>query len=117
MFCPAKGLSTGSASASLPVLFPVPDDVPARSTLAVETGSNAGTDRVERPVTIERQYRILLISHKSLYKPGQTIHQQTLALSALDLIPAGGADPDGAVAFMLTAPRPPLGVPSGSDIV
>jgi hypothetical protein len=79
---------------SLPVRFHVPDDAPPKAHLIVETESAAGRDRVEQPVTIEREYRLLLTSDKPLYQPGQTIHMRALALSTFDLTPARGATLD-----------------------
>ncbi|MGD2178046.1 MAG: hypothetical protein PVG71_09515, partial [Anaerolineae bacterium] len=64
---------------SLPVQFHVPADAPAEARLVVETRSDAGRDRVEQPVTIEREYRILLMTDKPLYQPGQTIHMRAVA--------------------------------------
>jgi 5-hydroxyisourate hydrolase-like protein (transthyretin family) len=78
-------------SGSLPVSFHVPADAPAEAQLVVETRSDVGRDQVEQPVTIEREYRLLLTSDKPLYQPGQTIHMRALALSTFDLTPARGA--------------------------
>ena len=55
------------ATGSLPVDFHVPADAPAEATLVVETVSSAGRDRVEQPITIQRDYRLLLTSDKPLY--------------------------------------------------
>ena len=79
---------------SLPVTFHVPADAPAEAQLIVETRSDVGRDRVEQPVTIQREYRLLLTSDKPLYQPGQTIHMRALALSTFDLTPARGAAVD-----------------------
>jgi hypothetical protein len=68
-------------SGSLPVRFRVPADAPAEAQLVVETESAVGRDRVEQPVTVQREYRLLLTSDKPLYQPGQTIHMRALALS------------------------------------
>ncbi len=76
---------------SLPVSFHVPADAPAEAQLVVETESDAGRDRVEQAVTVEREYRLLLSSDKPLYQPSQTIHMRALALSTFDLTPARGA--------------------------
>ena len=78
-------------SGSLPVSFRVPAEAEAEQKLIVETESAAGSDRLERPVAIERDYRLLLTTDKPLYQPGQTIHLRALALSKLDLTPARGA--------------------------
>lgn len=86
---------------SLPVRFHVPADAAPRAHLIVETESAAGRDRVEQPVTIERDYRLLLTSDKPLYQPGQTIHMRALALSTFDLTPARGATVD----FLVEDPK------------
>lgn len=89
------------ADGSLPVSFRLPADAPADPHLVVETQSAAGSDRLEQPVTIERDYRLLLTTDKPLYQPGQTIHLRALALSKLDLTAARGA----AVTFLVEDAR------------
>jgi len=86
---------------SLPVTFHVPADAPDEAQLVVETRSAVGRDQVEQPVTIEREYRLLLTSDKPLYQPGQTIHMRALALSTFDLSPARGAT----VNFLVEDPK------------
>ncbi|MCJ7738545.1 MAG: MG2 domain-containing protein, partial [Anaerolineae bacterium] len=81
-------------SGSLPVSFHIPADAPAEAELIVETQSPAGRDRLAQPVTIERDYRLLMTSDKPLYQPGQMIHMRALALSTFDLSPARGATVD-----------------------
>ncbi len=71
------------------VSFQVPEtDDPAQS-LIIETRSDLGQDELERPVTVRRDYKLLLTTDKPLYQPGQTIHLRALALGAFDLHPAG----------------------------
>jgi hypothetical protein len=79
---------------TLPISFHVPADAPSEAKLVVETRSDAGRDRVERPVTIERECRVLLTTDKPLYQPGQTIHMRAVALSTLDLAAAADATVD-----------------------
>jgi hypothetical protein len=79
------------AAGSLPVQFHVPADAPTEAKLVVETRSDAGTDRLERAVSIEREYRLLLTTDKPLYQPGQTIHMRVVALSTFDLAAAADA--------------------------
>jgi len=86
---------------SLPVRFHVPADAPAEAHLVVETRSAVGRDQVEQPVTIQREYRLLLTSDKPLYQPSQTIHMRALALSTFDLTPARGATVD----FLVEDPK------------
>ena len=59
-------------------------------TLVIETRSSLGSDTVERPVTVQRDYRVLVTSDKPIYQPGQVIHLRALALSTFDLQPAQG---------------------------
>jgi hypothetical protein len=87
---------------SLPVRFHVPADAPAEALLIVETESAVGRDRVEQPVIIQREYRLLLTSDKPLYQPGQVVHMRALALSTFDLTPARGATVD----FLVEDPWP-----------
>ncbi len=86
--------SQGSANVS----FKVPDTKTAEQTLVVETHSALGSDTVERPVTVQRDYRVLLTTDKPLYQPGQTIHLRALALSAFDLKPAQAQELEVAIA-------------------
>jgi 5-hydroxyisourate hydrolase-like protein (transthyretin family) len=100
---PAVPLFEGQTdeTGSLPVQFHVPAETPSEAQLVVETQSPAGKDRVEQPVTIQRDYRLLLTSDKPLYQPGQSIHMRALALSTLDLTPARGATID----FLVEDPK------------
>jgi hypothetical protein len=122
---PARPLFQGQtdASGSLPVSFHVPADVPATGAdgqppqLIVETNSAVGQDRVKQPVTIERDFRLLLTSDKPLYQPGQTMHMRALALSDFDLTPARGAsmdflveDPKGNKVYRKSIPASEYGV-------
>ncbi len=65
------------------VAFTVPADLEGRASLIVETASAGGQDRVERPITIAREAKLLLGSDKPAYRPGQTIHLRVLALDAV----------------------------------
>jgi uncharacterized protein YfaS (alpha-2-macroglobulin family) len=72
------------------VAFRVPPDAAGAGTLVVRTASSLGQDAIERPVTVERAFRVLLSTDKPIYQPGQVIHVRALALSAFDLLPAAG---------------------------
>jgi uncharacterized protein YfaS (alpha-2-macroglobulin family) len=74
------------------VSFNVPADAAANQTLIVKTHSKLGSDTVERPVTLERDYRILVTTDKPIYQPGQVIHLRALALSTFDLTPANAQE-------------------------
>jgi uncharacterized protein YfaS (alpha-2-macroglobulin family) len=58
------------------------------ATLLVESQSDLGSDQLTHPITIARDFRILLTTDKPIYQPGQTIHMRALALSTFDLSPA-----------------------------
>jgi uncharacterized protein YfaS (alpha-2-macroglobulin family) len=81
-------------SGSLPLNFRVPDEAGGNYQLIVETESSTGSDRLERPITIERDFRLLLTTDKPLYQPGQIIHLRALALDKFDLTPARGTSID-----------------------
>jgi hypothetical protein len=102
---PARPLFEGQtdASGSLPVSFHVPADIPAdqQPQLVIETKSAIGQDQMRQPVTIQRDFRLLLTSDKPLYQPGQTMHMRALALSDFDLTPARGANLD----FLVEDPK------------
>ncbi len=74
------------------IVFSVPEGLDPQQTLVVKTKSALGSDRVERAVTVARDYRVLLTTDKPLYQPGQEIHLRALALGAFDLKPAAGQD-------------------------
>jgi 5-hydroxyisourate hydrolase-like protein (transthyretin family) len=72
------------------VSFQVPEAEDPAQNLIIETRSDLGHDELERPVTVKRDYKVLLTTDKPLYQPGQTIHIRALALGAFDLHPAEG---------------------------
>jgi len=87
---------------TLPVNFRVPDDLDEGDyILIVETRSEVGSDRLERPVTLQRSYRLLLSADKPLYQPGQVIHMRALALSTVDRRAAAGQP----IVFTVEDPR------------
>lgn len=101
------------------VTLAVPDGKQTDYTLVIETKSTLGDDRIERPITLTRDYRILLSTDKPLYQPGQMIHLRALALSTFDRVPAAGqelqiaiADGKGNTVFRQTVPTSDFGVAS-----
>jgi hypothetical protein len=77
-----------NAAGTLDVSFAVPEDAAAQQTLIIETDSSLGSDRLEKPVTVQRDYRLLVTTDKPLYQPGQVIHIRVLALGNFDRRPA-----------------------------
>ncbi len=101
------------------VQFTVPNTEESSYTLLVETESSLGSDQLEQPLTISRDFRILLTTDKPIYQPGQLIHLRALALSTFDLSPAVGqeiefiiADGKGNKVFRETATTSDYGVTS-----
>jgi len=74
------------------IAFRVPEKLAGEQTLVVDTLSPLGSDRIERPVQVERDTRVLLSTDKPIYQPGQIIHIRALALNSFDLHPAAGQE-------------------------
>ncbi len=83
-----SGMTDANGTAN--ILFEVPDAAAADQTLIIETNSSLGADRIAQPVQIERRYKILLTTDKSVYQPGQTVRLRGLVLDAFDQTPAAG---------------------------
>src|SRR5262249_36118524 len=82
--------------------FEVPDWAEGNYELVV----TAGRESVRRPVTLARDWQLMLSSDKPVYQPGQTILLRALALRRPDLKPVASqpavftiADPKGNVIF------------------
>ncbi len=115
---------TTDASGSLPLNFQVPAEASGDYRLVVETESANGADRLERPVKVAREFRLLLTSDKPLYQPGQTIHMRALALDPFDLTPARQASVDfvvqdakGNKVFRQSVPTSAFGVAAADFIL
>ena len=92
---PAKNVFTGKTAAdgTATVSFQVPEDGAESQVLKKSRHAHSlGSDVIERPVTLKRDYRVLLTTDKPIYQPGQEIHVRGLALSAFDLKPASGQE-------------------------
>ncbi len=101
--------------------FTVPEVREASQQLVVETRSDLGRDTLEQPVTVERNFKVLLTTDKPIYQPGQQILIRALALGAFDRLPAAGseievivADAKGNKVFRETATTSGYGIASWS---
>ena len=75
------------------IAFQVPEKVPAGSyKLEVATQSTLGEEKLEQDVKIKSSPRVLLVTDKPLYQPGQLMHIRALALQAFTLHPVAGSD-------------------------
>jgi uncharacterized protein YfaS (alpha-2-macroglobulin family) len=69
------------------VQFKVPALPPGAYKMEVATKSNLGEEKLERDVKIKTAPKVLLVTDKPLYQPGQLMHIRALALQAMDLTP------------------------------
>ena len=61
-------------------------------TLQVATRSALGEEKLERNVQVKDAAKVLLVTDKPLYQPGQLMHIRALALRPFDLKPVAGSD-------------------------
>ncbi len=75
------------------ITFQVPEKVPAGSyKLEVATQSALGEEKLEQDVKIKSSPRVLLVTDKPLYQPGQRMHIRALALQAFTLHSVAGSE-------------------------
>ncbi len=74
------------------VRFQTPDLPAGKYKMQVITKSDLGEEKLERDVQIKTAPKVLLVSDKPLYQPGQLMHLRALALQSFDLKPVAGAD-------------------------
>lgn len=67
--------------------FHVPDVADGRYVLRVATESAYGSETVDLPIKLKREFRILLVSDKPMYQPNQLIHMRATTLVAGTLKP------------------------------
>jgi uncharacterized protein YfaS (alpha-2-macroglobulin family) len=68
----------------------VPAVAEGQYTLEVATRSDLGEEKLQRPVQVKSGAKILLVTDKPLYQPGQVIHIRALTLRPSDLKPVAG---------------------------
>jgi hypothetical protein len=61
-------------------------------TLEVVTTSSLGEEKMQRPIRLKADAKILLLSDKPIYQPGQEMHLRALVLRPYDLKPVENAD-------------------------
>jgi hypothetical protein len=83
---PLAAKKTG-ADGTADIQFKVPEVPAGQYTLLVETKSNLGQEKLERAVQVKAGAKILLVTDKPLYQPGQVMHIRALALRPFDLKP------------------------------
>ncbi len=73
--------ATGSAD----IAFAVPAVADGDYVLAITTKSPAGEHIARQPVKVKREFKILLVTDKPIYQPGQEIHLRALAVDEMTL--------------------------------
>src|SRR5262249_34331502 len=70
------------------VQLKLPADLPAGPyKMEVATRSALGEEKLEREVKVKTAPKVLLVTDKPLYQPGQVMHIRALALHSFDLTP------------------------------
>ena len=72
--------------------FPIPALEAGQYTLEIATCSDFGAEKLERPVRIKADGKILLVSDRPIYQPGHMIHLRALALRSFDMKPVENKD-------------------------
>ncbi|MDW8224042.1 MAG: MG2 domain-containing protein [Gemmatales bacterium] len=85
-----KGRTDGKGAATVAVQ--VPDLPPGQYKVEIHTRSQLGEEKLEQTVSIKSDTKILLVSDKPLYQPGQVIHLRALVLRQFDLKPVADSD-------------------------
>jgi 5-hydroxyisourate hydrolase-like protein (transthyretin family) len=73
------------------VQFKVPALAPGTYKMEIATKSTLGEEKLEREVKVKTAPKVLLVTDKPLYQPGQLIHLRALALQGFDLSPVAAA--------------------------
>jgi len=84
-----EGKADGNGVAN--VEFNVPKLSAGKYKMEVATSSNLGEEKLERDVTVKTAPKILLVTDKPLYQPGQLMHIRAMALQSMDLTPVADA--------------------------
>ncbi|MBI2931693.1 MAG: hypothetical protein HYY16_08580 [Planctomycetes bacterium] len=74
-----------AAGGAADVAFTVPDLPDGDHTLVIQSESTTGKHEAEIAIKLQRDLRILLVTDKPLYQPGQVIHLRALAMDAMTM--------------------------------
>jgi uncharacterized protein YfaS (alpha-2-macroglobulin family) len=77
---------------SATVLFAVPDLAAGQYVLEVTTKSRLGEEKLVHQVRIKADAKILLVSDKPIYQPGQVMHLRALVLQSFNMRPIAERD-------------------------
>ena len=74
--------------------FKMPAIPPGTYAMLVNTRSDLGEEKLEHQIRVKAEHKVLLVTDKPLYQPGQTMHIRALALRPFDLVPVGRTGTD-----------------------
>jgi 5-hydroxyisourate hydrolase-like protein (transthyretin family) len=74
------------------VRFEMPNVPSGNYLLNISTASRYGKEKIQETIKVERRDKILLITDKPMYQPGQSMHMRALALNQMNLRPLAGRD-------------------------
>jgi hypothetical protein len=74
------------------IQFKVPSLPAGQYKMEVATKSAFGEEKLERDIRVKNEGKVLLVTDKPLYQPGQLIHIRALALRPFDLAPMSKQD-------------------------
>src|SRR5262249_49828628 len=83
-----KAGSDGVATAQ----FQMPAIPPGTYAMLVTTRSDRGEEKLEHQVKVKAESKVLLVTDKPLYQPGQLIHIRALTLRPFDLKPVANEE-------------------------
>jgi hypothetical protein len=70
--------------------FKMPAIPPGQYAMLVTTRSELGEEKLEHKINVKAESKILLVTDKPLYQPGQVMHIRALTLRPFDLTPVSG---------------------------
>ncbi|HWY87286.1 MAG TPA: MG2 domain-containing protein, partial [Gemmataceae bacterium] len=72
--------------------FQIPVLEPGQYTMEIRTTSAWGEEKLERPINIKADVKVLLISDRPIYQPGHRMHLRALALHPFDMKPVAAKE-------------------------
>jgi hypothetical protein len=72
--------------------FTMPAVPPGQYAMLVTTRSEFGEEKLEQKVNLKAEAKVLLVTDKPLYQPGQVMHIRALSLRPFDLKPVAGEE-------------------------
>jgi 5-hydroxyisourate hydrolase-like protein (transthyretin family) len=84
--------ATTDAKGSATLQLDIPDLAPGQYVMEVTTRSRLGEEKLVHAVRIKADAKVLLVSDKPIYQPGQMIHMRALVLQSFNMKPIAQRD-------------------------